>query len=154
MKLLIALSGLTALLFSHFSVANTLILPSFFEPNLEAILDGEFGLENLQRINDEQDQYWIVTGELNATTVAKHAGFSQNFGFIDDSDDFDSLLYVPYMDAQSGSASTDIGSEIKFALGQGAVPLSGRKPIFTSDPGDNTICGWIFCSPDNDHMIT
>ena len=115
MKLLIALSGLTALLFSHFSVANTLILPSFFEPNLEAILDGEFGLENLQRINDEQDQYWIVTGELNATTVAKHAGFSQNFGFIDDSDDFDSLLYVPYMDAQSGSASADIGSEIKFA---------------------------------------
>ena len=88
MKLITTLVGLTALLLSQISVANTLIFPSFFEPNLESILDGEFGLENLQRIDDEQDQYWTVTGELNATAVAKHAGYSQNFGFIDSSNTF------------------------------------------------------------------
>lgn len=154
MKLITTLIGFSALLFSQFSVANTLIFPSFFEPNLESILDGEFGLENLQRIDDDQDQYWTVTGELNAAAVAKHAGYSQNFGFIDSSNNFDSLLYVPYMDAQSGSASVEIGSEIKFALGRGAVPVSGHKPIFTSDPSDNAICGWFFCSPDYDHMVS
>ena len=154
MKSVTALIGLAALFFSQLSVANTMIFPGFYEPDLVSILDGEFGLENLQRIDDEQDQYWTVTGELSATAVAKHAGFSQNFGFMDSNDNFDSLLYVPYMNAQSGSAQADIGSEIRFALGRGAMPLAGNKPIFTSDPSDNAICGWFFCSPDMDHMVS
>ena len=158
MKTLTTLAGLTALLFSQISVANTLILPSFWEPDLlgsGGILDNEFGLGNLQRIDDDLDQYWTVTGELSATAVAKHAGYSQNFGFIDSNDNFSSLLYVPYMNAQSGSSTAPaIGDEIRFGLTRGVMPRHGNKPIFSSDPLDNMICRGRFCLPPLDHMVS
>jgi len=157
MKMSVTLAGLAVLLLSQFAVANTLILPSFSELSLigsGGVLDDVFGLDNLQRIDDEQDQYWTVTGELSATAVAKHAGFSQNFGFIDSNNNFDSLLYVPYMNAQTGSAQVDVGSQIKFGLTRGAMPLFGHKPIFSSAPLDNVICRWVFCSPELDHMVS
>ncbi len=158
MKISTTLIGLTALLLSQFSVANTIVLPSFWEPSLigsGGILDNEFGLANLQRIDDDLDQYWIVTGELSATAVAKHAGYSQNFGFIDSDDNFSSLLYVPYMNAQSGSSTVpDIGDEIRFGLTRGAMPMHGNKPIFSSAPLDNIICHGPFCLPPLDHMVS
>jgi hypothetical protein len=96
-----------------------------------------------------------VTGELSATAVAKHASFKQNFGYIDSDNDFESLLYVPYMDAQSGASSEPaVGDEIRFGLTRGAVPMQGSKPIFSSDPSDNTACGWFLCLPPNDHMVS
>ncbi len=61
MKKLIALIALFAIFYSQLSAANTLILPSFFEPDLMGILDDEFGLASLQRIDDDMDQYWTVT---------------------------------------------------------------------------------------------
>lgn len=158
MKKLTTLVGLTVLLFGQITLANTVIFPSFSEPNLlgaGGILDNEFGLDNLQRINDDMDQYWTVTGEVSATAVAKHAGFSQNFGFIDSDNNFASLLYVPYMNAQSNvSTVAEIGSTIRFGLTRGAMPLSGNKPIFSSDPADNVICKKFFCSPEFDHMVS
>lgn len=150
--------GLIVFLFSPFALANTIILPSPWEPNLigsGGILDDVFGLGNLQRIDDELDQYWIVTGELSATAVAKHAGYSQNFGFIDSADNFSSLLYVPYMNAQSGSSTVpDIGDEIRFGLTRGAMPMHGNKPIFSSAPLDNIICHGPSCLPPLDHMVS
>jgi len=146
------LFGLAILLFSQTTVANTLILPSPNEPDLigfDGILDNEFGLGNLQRINDDLDQYWAVTGnEVIVTAVAKYAGYSQDFGFIDANDDFTSLLYVPYMDGQSNSFTiADSGSPFRFGLDPSGSPL------FSSDPLDNTICGWYSCSSD-DHMVS
>ncbi len=64
MKMSVTIAGLAVLLLSQFAVANTLILPSFSEPSLigsGGVLDDVFGLDNLQRIDDEQDQYWTVT---------------------------------------------------------------------------------------------
>ena len=158
MKILTTLVGLTALFFSQLSVANTLIFTSSFEPDLlgsGGILDNEFGLGNLQRIDDDMDRYWTVTGELSATAVAKHAGFSQNFGFIDSENNFSSLLYVPYMNAQSGSSTTPVvGDEIRFGLTRGVMPSNGNKPLFSSDPLDNVSCGRFFCSDEKDHMVS
>ena len=155
MKNLTALLGLSTLLFSQLSVANTLILPSFFEPDLMAILDDEFGLASLQKIDDDMDQYWTVTGEVSATAVAKHAGYSQNFGLFDGGDNFSSLLYVPYLDAQYGSSdAAAVGSQIRFGLTRGAMPLLGNKPLFSSDPSENALCNKFFCTPEYDHMVS
>ena len=151
-------AGLIVFLFSQFAMANTIIFPSPGEPTLigsGGILDIEFGLDNLLRIDDDFDQYWTVTGELSADAVAKHAGYSQNFGFIDSDDNFSSLLYVPYMGAQSGSSTVPaIGDEIRFGLTRGAMPAHGNKPIFSSDPFDNVICGGHSCSEPEDHMVS
>lgn len=141
------------LFFSQLSVANTIILPSPSEPNLtgsDGILDHEFGLINLQRIDDSLDQYWnVVTGEVSVTAVAKHAGFSQNFGFINSDDNFTSLLYVPYMDAQSNTFSmSDSGSPFRFGLDPSGSPL------LSSDPLDNVFCRWHGCSDPQDHMVS
>ena len=158
MKISTTILGLTALLFSQLSVANTLVLPSFFEPSLigiGGILDDEFGLGNLQRIDDDMDQYWTVTGEISATAVAKHAGYRQNFGILDNANNFTSLLYVPYMNGQTGSSTVPVvGDQIRFGLTRGAYPSHGNKPIFSSDPSDNVICAWIFCSSPKDHMVS
>ncbi|MDT8283582.1 MAG: hypothetical protein RQ982_12350 [Gammaproteobacteria bacterium] len=153
MKEFIYAAGLMTLLFSQVSQANTLIMPGFFEPNLigaGGILDSEFGSENLQRINDDLDQYWnVTTDQVTVTAVAKYAGFSQNFGFIDSSDNFTSLLHVPYMGAQTGT----------FSLADPALPFRfgldpDGSPLFSSDPADNISCGWFFCSSHEDHMVS
>lgn len=153
MKKLNVPAGFFALLFSQFLMANTLIFPSAFEPDLitaGGILDNEFGLTNLQRIDDDMDQFWAVTGsEVSVTAVAKYAAFTQDFGFIDAGNDFTSLLYVPYMNAQSGSfSSSDSGAVFRFGLDPGGSPL------FSSDPADNVFCGWFFCSAPYDHMVS
>ena len=149
MKNLTALTGLIVLTFSQLTAANTLILPSPYEPDLAGILDSEFGPGNLQRIDDDMDQYWTGSGEITATAVAKYAGYSQHFGFINESDDFTSLLYVPYMDAQSNSFNVaESGSPFRFGLDPSGSPL------FSSDASDNVFCGKVFCSPELDHMVS
>ena len=55
MKKLTGVAGIAGLLFSQLLMANTLILASPSEPDLigsGGILDNEFGLGNLQRIDD------------------------------------------------------------------------------------------------------
>lgn len=146
-------AGIIVLLFSQFSWANTLILPSLFEPDLVGsggILDSEFGLANLQRIDDDLDQYWSVAGdEVAVTAVAKYAGYKQTFGFIDSDDNFTSLLYVPSMSGQSNTfTASDSGSPFRFGLDPSGSPL------FSSDPLDNIICGWFLCSAAKDHMVS
>lgn len=131
----------------------TSILPSPHEPDLtgaDGILDNAFGLGNLQRIDDDLDQYWNVSGNgVTVTAVAKHAGFSQDFGFIDSHDNFISLLYVPFMDNQTNTFTiADSGSPIRFGLDPSGSPL------FSSDPLDNVICGWSHCSSPKDHMVS
>lgn len=153
MKKLTYLVGLTALLFSQLSVANTIIFSSLFEPDLTGsggILDNEFGLANLQRIDDDFDRFWAVAGnEVTVTAVAKYAGFSQNFGFIDANDNFTSMLYVPYLNSQSNTfTATDSGSPFRFGLDPSGSPL------FSSDTADNVFCGWSRCSKPYDHMVS
>ena len=81
----------------------TSIFPSPHEPDLTGsggILDNEFGLGNLQRIDDDLDQYWTLTGsQVTVSVVAKYADFTQNFGFIGAGNIFTSLLNVPYINA-------------------------------------------------------
>lgn len=152
MKTSMTISGFIVLLFSQFAMANTIILPSPNEPDLTGsggILDNVFGLANLLRIDDDMDQYWSVTGtEVGVTAVAKHAGYSQDFGFIDNDDSFTSLLYVPFMDGQSNTFNvSDSGSPFRFGLDPSGAPL------FSSDPSDNVACHWHRCS-EEDHMVS
>jgi len=153
MKNLTYAMGLVALLFGQVSQANTLILPSPYEPNLigsAGILDNEFGLGNLQRIDDDFDQYWYVAAdEVTVTAVAKYAGYSQNFGFINSDGNFTSLLNVPYMNGQSNTFDVSAsGNPFRFGLDPSGSPL------FSSDPSDNTVCLWFLCTPDMDHMVS
>lgn len=153
MKILPYITGLSAVLFSQLLVANTVILPSPNEPDLIAsggILDNIFGLGNLQRIDDDLDQYWnVIADEVSVTAVAKYAGFTQHFGFIDANDDFTSLLYVPYMNSQTNTFTiADSGSPFRFGLDPSGSPL------FSSDPADNVFCGWFHCSNPYDHMVS
>lgn len=153
MKLPITIFGLTVLLFSQLSTANTLILPSPNEPDLigsGGILDNVFGLANLQRIDDDLDQYWnVVAEQVSVTAVAKYAGYKQDFGFIDSDDNFTSLLYVPYMDGQTNTFTVaDPGSPFRFGLDPSGAPL------FSSDPSDNAYCGWFHCTDAVDHMVS
>jgi hypothetical protein len=153
MKKLNTLAGLTALLFSQLSLANTIIMPSPNEPDLlgtGGILDNIFGLTNLQRIDDDLDQYWNVSAnEVTVTAVAKYAGYKQDFGFIDSDDNFTSLLYVPYMNGQSNTfTAAQSGSPFRFGLDPSGSPL------FSSDPSDNVFCGWHSCTDPADHMVS
>jgi hypothetical protein len=153
MKTLTSLVGLAILLFTPLSMANTVIFPSLFEPDLigsGGILDSNFGLGNLQRIDDDLDQYWAITGsEVTVAAVAKYASFTQNFGFIDAGNVFTSLLYVPYLNAQSDTfTAADSGSPFRFGLDPSGSPL------FSSAPVDNVYCGWFFCSKPYDHMVS
>ena len=131
----------------------TSIFPSPHEPDLTGaggILDNSYGLGNLQRIDDDLDQYWYFSGnEITVNAVAKHAGFSQDFGFIDNNDNFTSLLLVPFMDNQTDTFTiTDSGSPFRFGLDPSGSPL------FSSDPLDNVICGRYHCSGPKDHMVS
>lgn len=153
MKNLTYAMGLVVLLFGQVSQANTLILPGFFEPSLigsGGILDNEFGLGNLQRIDDDLDQYWYVaSNQVTVTAVAKHAGYSQNYGFIDSNDNYTSLLNVPFMNGQTNTFNVNAsGTPFRFGLDPSGSPL------FSSDPSDNTICLWFLCTPDMDHMVS
>lgn len=146
-------AGVAVFACSQIASASTLILPSPYEPDLigaGGILDTSFGLNNLQRIGDDIDQYWnIVADEVSVTAVAKHAGYTQNFGFIDNNDDFTSLLYVPSMSGQSNAFSmADSGSPFRFGLDPSGSPL------FSSDPQDNVSCLWFLCTSPEDHMVS
>ena len=154
MKNLTYAIGLVAILFGQGVQANTLILPSFSsEPSLigtGGILDTKFGLGNLQRIDDNLDQNWYVTAnQVSVTAVAKYAGYSQNFGFIDASNNFNSLLYVPYMNNQSNTFNVGAsGTPFRFGLDPSGSPL------FSSDPSENVACIWFLCTPAMDHMVS
>ena len=131
----------------------TSIYPSPHEPDLTGsggILDITYGLDNLQRIDDDLDQYWNVSAnEVTVTAVAKYAGFSQEFGFIDNNDNFMSLLYVPFINNQTSTFTiADSGSPFKFGLDPSGSPL------FSSDPLDNVFCGRYHCSSPKDHMVS
>lgn len=144
MKFISYAAGITALVCSQLVSANTLILPSPHEPDLigsAGILDNEFGLGNLQRISDDLDQYWtLVADTLSVTAVAKHAGYKQNFGVLDDSDTYTSLLYVPWLQGQSNSIATTPGTVISFGLDP------SDSPLFSSDPAKNVFA--------YDHMVS
>lgn len=149
----VSLTGLAMLLFSQLSMANTIVFPGHYEPDLTGaggILDNAYGLGNLQRIDDNLDQFWNVSGnQVTLTAVAKHAGFSQDFGFIDNNNIFTSLLYVPYMYSQSNTFTiADSGSPFRFGLDPSGSPL------FSSNPLDNVTCGRYHCSGPEDHMVS
>jgi len=153
MKNFTYLVGLAALLLSQPILANTIISTNDWEPSLigtGGILDGEFGLDNLQRIDDELDKYWAVVADgVSVTAVAKYAGFKQNFGFIDGENNFTSLLYVPYANGQTNTFSvSESGSPFRFGLDPSGSPL------FSSASEDNVFCGWWHCSGPYDHMVS
>ena len=107
----------------------------------DGILDTLYGLENIKRINDDVDQIWK---NLNggAKAVAKFAGATQELGFLDSNDIFNSVFTV-----------TGNGFDVS---GEGDLPDSTILPIFrwatmsnglfSSKPSDN--------SDSLDHMVT
>jgi hypothetical protein len=108
------------------------------EPTLEDILDQLYGLENLSRINDEDDQWWI-NRDGNATARAKFAALFQTLGVIDASQGFLELF-----------TETGEGFDVS---GFGTLPAQDALPHFrwrlnewSSRPGDNT--------DQVDHMFT
>jgi hypothetical protein len=108
------------------------------EPTLEQILDQLYGLENLRRLNDEDDQWWI-NRDGKATARAKFAAFSQTLGVIDASQGFQELF-----------TETGDGFDVS---GSGTLPAQDTLPLFrwglnewSSRPGDN--------ADQVDHMFT
>jgi hypothetical protein len=141
MKNLTYTIGLVALLFGQAAQANTIILPSLTaEPSLiGGILDSEFGLANLQRVDDNSDQYWNAAKQIEVTAIAKHASFKQIFGFISANDNFIPILDVPSM---AGQNTVIPGPIAPFRFG---LDPSG-SPVFSSDPSDNPMMA--------DHMVS
>jgi hypothetical protein len=136
------------------TLALTTVLESPNETNLlgtDGILDQLYDLGKLQRVDDDGDRTWFPANG-SATATAKFAGFTQNFGYIPDTnrngfgdDSFQSLFTVP-------GATNGIG------LGGPSAPLSSENvpflwalnpygsQVWTSLPSQNSD-GW-------DHMVT
>lgn len=138
MKILTTFVGLTILLSSQLSLANRLILSDFPESGLLGsgnVLDNEFDRGDRQYIDDDRDQHWFEDAETSATNIAKRAGFSRGFGFIDDDENFASSSYVPYMKSQA------------------ILPSNNIKALFRYIQSDNVFCGWFSCADHEAHRV-
>ena len=115
------------------------------------ILDQLYGLGNLQRVDDDLDQIWFPANGT-ATTTAKFASFTQDVGYIPQSNDgtFNSANFVHLFDVPGGTNGIGLGGP-SAPLNSGnvnfiwALDPSGA-PLWTSLPGQN--------SDSLDHMVT
>ena len=138
--------AITGLLFSSIaSAALTPVMPGQgAEPDLATqggILDRWFGLQNLSRVDDNLDQYWVNNGRVNVKTMGKWAGLTHSFGFFDSNGDFTSLFDVGRGSQKPAAhfGNTDSGSLFRFGLSAG-------NTLWSSAPADN--------SDLLDHMVT
>jgi hypothetical protein len=107
------------------------------------ILDTLYGLENLVRIDDDVDQWWI-NRDGAATARARFAGSTQTLGFIDASQ----VLQPLFTETGDGFAVSGTGTlphEDALPIFRWGLQPSGA-PQWSSHPRDNTDRA--------DHMVT
>jgi hypothetical protein len=125
------------------------------------ILDQLYGLGNLQRVDDfgvlPNDQIWFNPVEGEAQAQAMIAGFSQNFGYIPQSNDgttYNSSDFVPLFDVAGFTNAIGLGGP-SAPLDWGNVPFlwaldPSGAPLWTSQssPGSGQN------GDEFDHMVT
>jgi hypothetical protein len=141
------------LLVAQLATANTVILPAGAnQMNLlgqGGIMDNEFGLDNLMRVDDSRDQFWSFNpDDLSISVVVQHPGYTQNFGYINPDGSFTSLLPVPSSNGQNTVFSATDSERFRFGL-----DVAGPG-IFSSVAPENIICEKKFCTDGMDHMVT
>jgi len=154
--------GLSALLImftainSHASLTPVLPNPGG-EPSLigaGGILDSRFGLENLVRIDDTLDQFWVNGGHVEVKALAKWAGFSQSFGYIDTDGDFTSLFNVSNKRSRPKARFKveDSGELFRFGLDPSGAPLWSSAASDNSDGLDH-MTTWQITDNRNKRLI-
>ena len=92
---LLSICGILALTSAPATALQTPVFPGGggSEPDLMDVLDNLYGLGNLQRVDDLDDQvWWNING--GALAKAKYAGYALDFGYID-SNGFNFLFSTP-----------------------------------------------------------
>ena len=140
--LILLLSGL------YTSAQATTIMSSSGEPDLlgaGGILDSNFGLGNLQSIDGNDDQMWAGLAMCNVSVVAKHSAYSHSFGYIDDSDNYVSVL-SNIGDVSGQSASFNAGNSdapFRFGLDSAYEPLYSSAMNGNPDGGKDHMVSWL-----------
>jgi len=110
------------------------------------ILDTLYGLNNVQRIEDNYDQVWYNPNG-HARAEAKYAGYTQNFGYINgDTNTFTALFNVTangYLNGDPNAPMTHYFTGYYFRF---ADDPSG-SPLWSSLQSENS-------GGNNDHMVT
>lgn len=123
--------------------------PSYSEVWLDTsggILDSLYGLNNVERIEDNYDQVWYNPNG-HAYAEAKYAGYTQNFGYINgDTNLFTALFNVTTDGYLNGSPNAPMTHYV-----------TGYYFRFADDPSDSPI--WSSLQSENsgghnDHMVT
>lgn len=138
--------GVIAVLALGFGNARATTIKAGFpgEPSLATtggILDSFFGLTNLDRINDDLDGLWQTGGTLDIFSIGKYASFDHDFGYLDDGDQFTSILDNP-----NGSSSTSfdiLDTQTPFRFG---LKANRDKLLWSSLASDN--------QNGEDHMVS
>ena len=109
------------------------------------ILDSHFGLVNLQSIDGNDDQMWAGLAMCNVSVVAKYSAYSHNFGYIDASDNFISVLSnIGEGSGQSASFNAgDSGAPFHFGLDSGYEPLWSSAMNGNADGGKDHMVSWL-----------
>ena len=128
--------------------STTTILPSPHEPDLVGtggILDSIFGLGNLQRVDDDIDQWWTGSSKVDLLVIAKHAGYTQDIGYIDADDNYTSLLSnITSSSDQTASFDTvNSGNPFRFGLDPSGAPLFSSFMDDNSDYGKDHMVSWL-----------
>ena len=108
------------------------------------VLDTLYGLGNLVRVDDTVDQWWKYCGgdTTNVEALVKYAGYNQNFGYIDDSNVFNSVVTVTGNGYTSDTASFTMAD-------------SGNPFRFADSAGGNLWSSYVYQNGDGfDHMVT
>lgn len=142
--LILTLSGLYA------SAQATTIQPTVHANEVDligagGILDSHFGLGNLQSIDGNDDQEWVGLANVEVSVVAKHSAYSHSFGYIDDSDNYVSVLSnVGDVSGQSASFNAgNSGAPFRFGLDSGREPLWSSAMKGNADGGKDHMVSWL-----------
>ena len=117
-----------------------------------SILDQLYGLNNLQRVDDDLDQIWFPANGT-ATAQAKFASYTQEFGYIPQNNDgssFNNADFLPLFTVSGATNGIGLGGPNN-TLNSGNVPFlwaldPSEAPLWTSLPSQN--------SDGLDHMVT
>jgi len=105
------------------------------------ILDQLYGLENLTRIDDAHDQFWVGTGAtISVDTKARFAGFSFAFGYSSGGTGADLFSVSGHGFAAGGSGSlTTPGAPFQWSLTPSGAPVWGSATGSNSDGMDHMV---------------
>jgi hypothetical protein len=125
----------------------------------EGILDRLYGLENLTRIDDLNDQTWSMAmfpepkGDgIQATATVKYAGNNENFGVIINGV-FNSLFNIP---AGTGGNFDNSWPGLQNYSYTGSITIGASQEFYFADESDGTMWSSLPSMNQNgeDHMVT